>query len=692
MSDDLPADGAHVRGMTYESISDDLSPRRMEGRLRTRPSPFGGRQCWIGPVQVDPETVELVEDSEDFVEDKEGHEHAGKGKDGGQFVSKGNGGQGGDSAGDAKKPAKKGDELIEHKRANPALPEQARPETTRREAKAVQEYTSASHEVINSLLREGKLPYANLIKTHEALQSLFDKAKPFEKPVTVYRGMNLRLADTEKFLGMVKEALESGKEIRFGGYLSTTTSPRIASNFGSGVRLEIEADKGIDCKSFSLAKQEDELLLNDGTHFAVESMTPGQDAHGRQTWLIKLKQAGRTATGKPDESPAEKFADELAGKTNRFVDQDIAHVSLLVADPEQEDLGDPHERAALIDEIVEHLDAHHPQGIHKYAEVRKDSLGRRMCFEGGKDGKPGKRTKCSQEVYAKEVHEHHAHIQGLKASPHTYTPEAREEVAKRLSGLTLKQLHHLKSLLGLKASGLKSTVRTQLEEGLRKGIKAKSPEVPAQSINKPAVEKDIVSTEATIRKASSTGQALIPDVFDAVKAKHPTLTEPAFHDLLRDMQKRDLLTMQTWGGSAPEDATTGLKAVTGHAPERFPLERDSKGEARGRAAYLDVHAPATPKTANHPATIARAVAKLNKGNPDHIVSLADLRDATGLSVPDLHAAVQALRKTGVLTGSNVEGRHGISPREQESILKSGDDRIGYVSVRDEEGLKKLLRK
>jgi hypothetical protein len=48
--------------MTYESIEYDRPPEKVTGTLKTRPSPFGGKQCWINGTQVNPATVRPVED------------------------------------------------------------------------------------------------------------------------------------------------------------------------------------------------------------------------------------------------------------------------------------------------------------------------------------------------------------------------------------------------------------------------------------------------------------------------------------------------------------------------------------------------------------------------------------------------------------------------------------------------------
>lgn len=60
---ELPKDGTRVEGMTYESIEYDRPSERVVGILSTHPSPFRSTpQCWVGGIQVMPETVRPVED------------------------------------------------------------------------------------------------------------------------------------------------------------------------------------------------------------------------------------------------------------------------------------------------------------------------------------------------------------------------------------------------------------------------------------------------------------------------------------------------------------------------------------------------------------------------------------------------------------------------------------------------------
>lgn len=53
-----------AEGMTYESIEYDTPAKKVRGRLETREVPaLGYTQTWIDGVQVDPDTVELLDAS-----------------------------------------------------------------------------------------------------------------------------------------------------------------------------------------------------------------------------------------------------------------------------------------------------------------------------------------------------------------------------------------------------------------------------------------------------------------------------------------------------------------------------------------------------------------------------------------------------------------------------------------------------
>ncbi len=87
---------------------------------------------------------------------------------------------------------------------------------------------------------------------------------------------------------------------------------------------------------------------------------------------------------------------------------------------------------------------------------------------------------------------------------------------------------------------------------------------------------------------------LLPQLYDRLKEKHPSLTEPQFHALLRDWQQQDLLTMQSWGGGGPDQ----LARQTGYAITRFP--EHPRG---GYAAWVQLRPGAAEKLAQAPAAL-----------------------------------------------------------------------------------------
>lgn len=60
----LPPDGTRVRAMTYDSAEYNTEAEEVTGVLTTSPSPFGTPQCWINGIQVDPHTIEPIDDTD----------------------------------------------------------------------------------------------------------------------------------------------------------------------------------------------------------------------------------------------------------------------------------------------------------------------------------------------------------------------------------------------------------------------------------------------------------------------------------------------------------------------------------------------------------------------------------------------------------------------------------------------------
>lgn len=68
---------------------------------------------------------------------------------------------------------------------------------------------------------------------------------------------------------------------------------------------------------------------------------------------------------------------------------------------------------------------------------------------------------------------------------------------------------------------------------------------------------------------------LIPQIYDRLKEKHPHLTEPQFHDILKRMAADDRLTMQAWN----DIGTGGPGEQAGIPTERFPAHPRHGGPA-----------------------------------------------------------------------------------------------------------------
>lgn len=95
--------------------------------------------------------------------------------------------------------------------------------------------------------------------------------------------------------------------------------------------------------------------------------------------------------------------------------------------------------------------------------------------------------------------------------------------------------------------------------------------------------------------------------------------------------------------------------------------------------------PSTPAAPAKPSGggIAASFAKHEKGH--NLVDLADIRDdlaAQGMIREQQDAAIKEALATGEWTGAGYEGRHGITPRQQEAKYKTGDDDefgMGYLA-------------
>jgi hypothetical protein len=154
------------------------------------------------------------------------------------------------------------------------------------EVVALQIYTDTGYEQVNRDLREhGKVhpPYRGV---HEHLQSAFRKAKPFDPPVLVSRGISIDPFKLNDFLAGYQDALKTGKPYTIPGYVSTTIGPKIVPPFDRGnVHLHIKAVHGLDVFPLTHYAQERELLLNHSSTFKVVDIRSEGDR-----WIIHLEQ------------------------------------------------------------------------------------------------------------------------------------------------------------------------------------------------------------------------------------------------------------------------------------------------------------------------------------------------------------------------------------------------------------------
>lgn len=154
--------------------------------------------------------------------------------------------------------------------ANPKLPDKSRVYTddfTLREA--VANYTSDASSPINRFLREGGILEAGDLATHVALQQAFAQLESFEKPIKVFRAVNLRQQDIKLFVQDLLNAWKEGKMVELAGYQSCTPNKKSPILLKSPIKLVIKAIIGLDVRPVSVSPGEDELLLNHESSFDV---------------------------------------------------------------------------------------------------------------------------------------------------------------------------------------------------------------------------------------------------------------------------------------------------------------------------------------------------------------------------------------------------------------------------------------
>ena len=206
-------------------------------------------------------------------------------------------------------------------------------------------------------------------------------------------------------------------------------------------------------------------------------------------------------------------------------------------------------------------------------------------------------------------------------------------------------------------------------------LKAESPEQRAQRVQavraaqaRQRADKVEVSTFGFRRTPAPV--ASVPAPVAAAKASPLTLTRA---DLDR-MSRKELIAAAK---------AVGIDGAGGHKSDvlRQRIEAEIIADARRKQAAnrptpeLPRPAPLTPQEVMR--TVASAFQRLQTATNQ--VSIADLKDATGLDVPTLHQAINDLRRAGVLTGSQAERQ--IDARARASMIREEGSLIVYLSLR-----------
>jgi hypothetical protein len=171
---------------------------------------------------------------------------------------------------------------------------------------ALQVYSGAAASAMNRELHaRGTVPplYAQI---HARMQSAFRKARPFDTPITISRGISLQPAQLTTFVNGVKAAQKDKKPYVMPGYVSTTYGPRVYSTWAGGnVHIHIKATHGLDLFPISLYPEEREVLLNHNNSYNVT----GIRQEGVR-WIINLEQIPPGKAAKDTRDSKEKKEDE----------------------------------------------------------------------------------------------------------------------------------------------------------------------------------------------------------------------------------------------------------------------------------------------------------------------------------------------------------------------------------------------
>lgn len=181
--------------------------------------------------------------------------------------------------------------------ANGMLPDEARPDLTPNEAKAVRDYSGGGWRV-NAALRGESALTADHDRLHKTLQSAFAKTEDFPEPISVVRGFKVTPEQYAALLADFQGRQSSGDPVTAPDYWSTTVSGGVGQQggFSGNVLYRIKASRGLDMMPHATANPaEQELLLPAGAKYTVRGVA--KDARGRL--VVDMDQSsdgGRAAT------------------------------------------------------------------------------------------------------------------------------------------------------------------------------------------------------------------------------------------------------------------------------------------------------------------------------------------------------------------------------------------------------------
>jgi len=242
-------------------------------------------------------------------------------------------------------------------------------------------------------------------------------------------------------------------------------------------------------------------------------------------------------------------------------------------------------------------------------------------------------------------------------------PVTVDEVAQAL-GVSREQASQM-----MVASKNKLALDVQYEPG--KGFVAQSASFKNPDDYKPlptiASAEQVATLKADLLLSLNSGQTSIADA----RARIPAPDKQAFDDAVLGLLREKKIRMLPINDMLD-----------------FPVEAQG-GIASGNKVFGWIE-PATTTTAPTPtpqqpavnpvATVLDAAQRLAGSN--NRVTIADLQAATGLDLDQLHQAIDALRRQGVLSGSGIEGRASVDDRTLAAAIRGLDGEvIGSVSLR-----------